>query len=98
MRKLEDIVKLVSEITGISNEDIFSKVRKWEVVRARFLIYHIADLEGYKKMWIGKFFGYDHSSIIHGIQKVRDEIKIYNNVRLIAQQLEETIVKEQDAA
>jgi chromosomal replication initiation ATPase DnaA len=72
-------VERVSELFGISKEEIFSKSKKRELVDARHLVYYLCSKRPMQITYIQKYMneaGYDikHSSIIHGIASVEQKI------------------------
>lgn len=72
-------VDRVSDLFGISKEDIFSKSKKREFVDARHLIYYLCAKRPMQITYIQKYMneaGYEikHSSIIHGIAAVEQKI------------------------
>lgn len=86
-----DVLDIVSEVTGITREQMLSTTRKREYVIARqvaayFLVRH----NGYNLTRSGKEVGRDHSTIIHYLRKVDDAL--YINDELIVKPI--TLVKE----
>lgn len=70
---IRDIVHQVITETGLDYDTIFSKNRKSEIATARFIIWYFA--KKYTDMTflaIGKYFGRDHSSVMHGISTIKD--------------------------
>ena len=68
-------VERVSDLFGLSKEDIFSKSKKREFVDARHLVYYLCAKRPMQITYIQKYMkeaGYEirHSSIIHGISEV----------------------------
>ncbi len=61
------IVAEVSEATGISATDIMG-TRKWaQISAARQMVYYIAHRNGMSLPEIGRAFGRDHTTVLHGI-------------------------------
>ena len=72
-------VERVSDLFGISKDEIFSKSNKRELVDARHLVYYLCSKRPMQVTYIQKYMneaGYDikHSSIIHGISAVEQKI------------------------
>ncbi len=81
--KIKNIMSLVSDYYRISTSDLISKKRTAKYVFPRqvsmYLIKTIYDLP-YKK--IGTFFGNrDHSTVMHSVEKITNEIEMDINVR-----------------
>lgn len=81
-------VERVSELFGISTEDMFIKNKKRDVVDARQLLYFLCSERNMAPNYIQKFMnerGYivGHSTILHGVRVVKkkmDEDKDYVSV------------------
>lgn len=72
-------VERVSDLFGISKDEIFSKSKKREFVDARHLVYYLCSKRPMQVSYIQKYMneaGYHikHSSIIHGITSVEQKI------------------------
>ena len=90
---MEDIVRKVSELTGISEEGIVGKSRRKEIVEARqtamFLCRNILDNS---LSSVGMYFGgRDHTTVMHSIKiiekKKSDKKNIGENIAQITQEL-----------
>ena len=90
---MEDVVRKVSELSGISEQGIVGKSRKQEIVEARqtamFLCRHILDSS---LSSVGIYFGgRDHTTVMHAIKTVekkqKEKIKIKDNIAQITQEL-----------
>ena len=71
-------VKQVTDLFDISENEIFEKSKRRDVVDARHLIYYLCYHRPMKLKYIQKYMGqrgYEigHSSIIHGIQMVKEQ-------------------------
>lgn len=89
---LEQYTEKIVGLFRISKEDFFSKTKKKELVDARQLLYFIAKDRMMNIVYIQNFMienGHNvcHSTIIHGINNVRDKVetdedynKIINNI------------------
>jgi len=65
-----------SERINIPLSDIQSKSRKWEIVTARQVYSYFLRNNGYNLNEICRIFGLNHSTVLHGIKKTEDLIKI----------------------
>ena len=90
---MEDVVRKVSELSGISEKVIVGKSRKQEIVEARqtamFLCRHVLDSS---LSSVGIYFGgRDHTTVMHAIKAIEkkqvDKTKIKNNIAQITQEL-----------
>ena len=79
---IENIVKKVSEVSHIKENDIVGKSRKMEITEARQVsMYLCRDIMGTSLNNIGMFFGgRDHTTVIHALKTVNE--KKSNNVRM----------------
>lgn len=70
--KLETLEEIVTEAAGIDVGDLYSRDRRQRNSDARcavwFAAYHIF---GYSYPFIGRRYNRDHSTIIHGVNKIR---------------------------
>lgn len=66
---VKTIAVKVSEMTGISVDDILSTNRLKEVAKARQLVMFMAREAGYSLSFIGRVLKRDHTSVMHGIRK-----------------------------
>ncbi len=90
---MEDVVRKVSELSGIPEQGIVGKSRKQEIVEARqtamFLCRNILDSS---LSSVGIYFGgRDHTTVMHAIKTVekkqKEKIKIKDNIAQITQEL-----------
>ena len=72
--QMAEIVSEVSTMTGIPVEEICSTKRRQDFVRARQLAMWQGHRSGLSTPTIGKFFGYDHTTVLHGIQRTQARI------------------------
>ncbi len=79
------IIEVVSEHFGITVDQIMSKSRTSDVTKPRQIaMYLCKTMTDHPLDSIGQLLGgRDHSTIIHGINKVRDEIMIDDNFRQV---------------
>ena len=92
----ENIINIVSDYYGVHKDKMFSKTRVWDVVRARQMAcYMIRKYTNIPKLAIGrKYFGQDHSTVIHSLQVVESELSTNirgtrHDVIVISQAIEE---------
>lgn len=71
--KIQTILSVVAETTGVSESDIFGEERKTDYVLARFIISHELKLYGLSASEIGRVIHRNHATIIHHLRKYRDE-------------------------
>lgn len=85
-------VKKVCELYSIPQKDFFKKVKKREVVEARFLVYYLCKVRKIDQVYVKRFMndnGYTtpHSTISYGIsvmsKKAKDDIDYANVVSQI---------------
>lgn len=70
----------IQKLFGITEEQLYSKSKKRDLVDARFLLYYLCYIRPMQINYIQKYMtdsGYkiEHSSIIHGISIIQDRIK-----------------------
>lgn len=75
---VDEVIELVSEVTGFTSIEIKSKWRNRELVLARFIVVHLVrEMYGSSVtlVTLGKCLGgRDHSTIIHAIDTLNDWI------------------------
>ncbi len=74
---VKDVIKRVSEFYDVSEESIYEKTRRKEIVKPRQLIMYILR-EDFKISYpaIGqKLGGRDHTTVIHSCEKIRNDLK-----------------------
>lgn len=74
---LQQILKLTSEVTGISEESILSPCRYREVVIARSMFCYHAVNNGYCNKHVADFLNRYHNSIKHFMN--RHGVMVFNN-------------------
>jgi len=89
---IDDIVKAVCNYYMVHEKLLYNKNRKREVVDARNIVFYIA--RKYTRLSlknVGKPFGKDHTTVIHGIQSFKDrfdtEDKLKMEIGIICQSL-----------
>ena len=74
---IKDVIKLITDFYNITEESIFDKTRKKEVVKPRQVIMYILR-EDFSVSFpsIGeKMGGRDHTTVIHSCEKIKEELK-----------------------
>lgn len=79
VNKCNSITHAISKLEGISVNDVKGKCRKKEYVIPRQIAIHMARSKTNMSLVnIGEFFGgRDHATVIHSINKINDEINMY---------------------
>ncbi len=68
-KQMDFVIAMVCEITHLSRSELFSKNRDRHLVDARRLAYAlIRELFGTPYLIMGKYFGKNHASVIHGLK------------------------------
>ena len=81
------IIQTAAEVYGTSVDEISSKKRTSEVVRARFFIWKfMRDNLNYTLKEIGRKFDKDHTTIIHGIEDANSRLEYYSNDKKVYKQ------------
>jgi len=63
-------VQNIADDHGVTVEDIFGKRRHAPIARARQEAFTALRWYGFSYPQIGRIFGRDHSTVIHGVRKV----------------------------
>ena len=75
----EELINVVSDVTGISKKDIRSTSRKSEIVLARNIVMYIMNVHlGQTTKKTGRFVNRDHATCIHAVKVMRGYIDLYN--------------------
>lgn len=75
------VVKVMSEITGIKEEELKKRNGKREMVTYRAIMYSFLIKIGYRSTKIGIYFKYDHATVLHLINKLNEQRLIYTDVK-----------------
>ena len=70
-RTLDAIALACSEALGVPLDDLIGPSRKSEICRARFIAMKRCYLAGYSLPEIGRYFNRHHTTVLHGIRKLR---------------------------
>jgi len=77
----ENLLSVISFVSGLPENAIKGQNRARGLVLCRHAYYYIARKNmGLKLAEIGHFFGSDHTTVIHGINKVKDMISIGDEI------------------
>jgi hypothetical protein len=77
----ENLLSVISFVSGLPEDAIRSQNRGRGLVLCRHAYYFIArEKMGLKLVDIGSLFGADHTTVIHGITKVRDMLSIGDEI------------------
>ena len=69
---LDEVLKKVEAATGIGRRNFMCDSRFREHVEARWLVMYALRKQKYSTAQIGKMMGRDHSTVVHGLHKVRE--------------------------
>ncbi len=88
------ILEVVSEHFGISTADILSKKRDEDIVYPRHIVMYLAkELTDSSLKIIGQFLGgRDHSTVIHGINNIKEQLLTDDSLRNTMEVLKKKIV------
>lgn len=77
----KNLLSVISFVSGQPEEEILGTSRSRGLVLCRHVYYHIARTKmGLKLCQIGAFFNRDHTTIIHGLSKVKDMVSIEDEI------------------
>lgn len=81
MLTCQNLLSVISFVSGQPENEIIGTSRARGLVLCRHVYYHIArEKMGLKLAQIGSFFNRDHTTIIHGLNKVADMISINDEI------------------
>lgn len=90
--KALEVMSHVAHVFGIEVEEMLSRCRERRYVDARhmamLLLYDYVYRKGKTLSTVGGWFNRDHTSVIHGISKIKDLISIDDNFRDYYKQLQ----------
>jgi chromosomal replication initiation ATPase DnaA len=90
----DDILSIVAKNCCVNVSDITSRVRKHEVIDARFIyIYMLRSEFRYGLKQIGNILGRDHTSILHAVNTHRERYHQYNDYKEVTDGIYEEIRK-----
>lgn len=77
----ENLLSVISFVSGMPEDAIRSQNRARGLVLCRHAYFYIArEKLGLKLAEIGEVFGSDHTTVIHGINKVKDMLSIQDEI------------------
>lgn len=79
------VVVKVASATGVSEEEIRSKSREKNIVQARWLTYRYAYQLGLSTLQIGAAAGTDHTTVLHGIKRIKGMISKAKEIQALVQ-------------
>lgn len=65
---IRQIMEAIAVRYGVTPDEITSKTQARDISKARQAVMYEASLRGISGRQIARFFGYDHSTVIHGIR------------------------------
>lgn len=81
MLTCQNLLSVISFVSGQPENQILGTSRSRGLVLCRHVYYHIArEKMGLKLAQIGSFFNRDHTTIIHGLSKVKDMLSIQDEI------------------
>jgi hypothetical protein len=81
MLTCQNLLSVISFVSGQPEDAIIGTSRARGLVLCRHVYYHIArEKMGLKLAQIGLFFNRDHTTIIHGLTKVKDMLSIQDEI------------------
>jgi chromosomal replication initiation ATPase DnaA len=88
-----DYVERIVDVYKIPKEEIFSKIKRMEVVDARHMLYYLCLKRKIPVSYIQRYMdmnGYEigHSSIIHGIKSIDSKVKEDTDYKQLIKNLE----------
>jgi chromosomal replication initiator protein dnaA len=91
---IDDIQQIVADKYSIKLSDLKGKSRKKEIVKPRHIAMYLArDILDDSLVTISNAFSRDHTTVMHGIDKVKDEILIDDNFREEIDKLKKSIIE-----
>jgi chromosomal replication initiator protein len=89
---VDDILSIVAKNCCVNISDITSRVRKREVIDARFIFAHILKFEfSYTYERIGALLERDHTSIIHAVETHKERYHMYPEYKEVTDGIHEEI-------
>ena len=82
MGKVEDfskVIKVVTELTDVSDQEILGKSRKENVVDARWMVIYFMRMMGYESKEIAKLINHPERTINNATQMFLDRVKYSRN-------------------
>lgn len=74
--RLQNVERIIAKAACVPSDMFYKEIRKKEIVTARHAIWFIAhDFLGYSYPLLGKMYGKDHSTVLHGCRKIRENAR-----------------------
>lgn len=67
--------RYMSVIFGITGRDVRERSREREVVCARNMLFYQLNQDGYTLSEIGRFIGFDHATVYHGREQMKNMLE-----------------------
>ena len=79
---IAEVVNVASLMTDLPVDELMSKNKRMEVIKVRSIIMYFCykDLD-FTYREIGDFFGKTHATIIHSVNKFKEDLNIYPEVK-----------------
>lgn len=68
---LEPLLAVCGLATGINKEELLGKSTRRQIVRPRWAIWHVASINRLSSSVLGRIFGKDHSTVVHGLKQAK---------------------------
>ena len=79
---IQHILDVVCEHLNVKPEDIKSKKRNEDIVIPRQIVMYLcSEYTDYSSTKIGEFLNKDHSTVLHGVQKLKDDLENDDNLK-----------------
>lgn len=74
---MNSVESFVFKMHGVQSEKLYEKNRRVEIVLARFVAYYLlSEVFGLPAAAIGREFGMDHTSVLHGVKKIKADKEV----------------------
>lgn len=68
---IREIVRDVCEVFGVAEGDVYGSCREMTITRVRWASWYACHQLGYSLSKIGQAFNRDHTTILHGVQRIK---------------------------
>lgn len=83
--RLRDIIHAACTVSDLPRHKIVGQARDTGAVRARSLIFSVARKFGFSYPEIGRSVGRDHTTVLHGLRVLKDEMLLHGEVHIAEQ-------------
>jgi chromosomal replication initiation ATPase DnaA len=91
---IDDVLSIVAKNCCVTVNEITSRIRKREVIDARFIYIYMLRYEFYYGLkQIGNILGRDHTTIMHAVQTHRERYHQYSDYKEVSDGIQEEIKK-----